>query len=241
MRPTIDTVPNSSARLRLDRAGYSDGMSALRPEQPTPSRRDLQRAASVARIVTSAEELLAEADRFSDISVEQVISRARVSRSTFYSYFDDMGHLLRAVGAGVMADVIESAREWMNLDDGISEERLTEIFDKLIATYRRRAKLLAALADASAYDSGVREEFHRLLTIGHTELAKHIRRAQQSGTARTSLDPESTAAWLVWMIERGLYQQVRPASKRETKRHVAALASIVWHALYDTGANQAVT
>ena len=57
-----------------------------------PSRRQLQREAFVARIVTAAEELLSESERFSDLSVEQVISRAGVSRLTFYSYFDDMGH-----------------------------------------------------------------------------------------------------------------------------------------------------
>ena len=207
-------------------------MTTARHDAATPSRRALQRAASVARILSSAEELLAEADRFSDISVEQVISRAGVSRSTFYSYFDDMGHVLRAVGAGVVGEVVGAAREWMDLDSGVSQDHLTEIFGRLIATYRRRAKLLAALADASTYDPGVREEFHRLLTIGHTELAKHIRRAQRSATADRSLDPESTAAWLVWMIERGLYQQIRPAGNRQAKRHVDALAMIVWRTLY---------
>lgn len=224
----------SALTRRTTTGGYSTGMPDKRLGELVQSRRELQRAASVRRIIASAEELLSEAECFSDISVEQVISRARVSRSTFYSYFDDMGHLLRTVGAGVVGEVVESAREWMNLDTGVSEGRLAEIFGGLIRTYRRRANLLAALADASAYDPGVRDEFHRLLTIGHTELAKHIRRAQQSGTADHSIDPESTAAWLVWMIERGLYQQIRPATTRETKRHVQALASIVWRALYAT-------
>ena len=198
----------------------------------TQSRRQLQREASVARIVTSAEELLSEAERFSDISVEQVISRAGVSRSTFYSYFDDMGHVLRTVGKGVVGEVVGSAREWMSLDGGVTQDQLEKLFSDLVATYRRRAKLLAALADASAYDPGVRHEFHELLTIGHSELAKHIHRAQSAGAADPSLDPESTAAWLVWMIERGLYQQIRPAKGRQVKRHVSALASIVWRTLY---------
>jgi len=197
-----------------------------------PSRRELQRAASVARIVTAAEDLIADADRVSDISVEQVISLAGVSRSTFYSYFDDMGHLLRAVGEGVVGEIIDAARKWMDLDTGVGQEDLTAIFADLVVTYRRRAELLAALADAAAYDRGVREEFHRLLTIGHIELAKHIRRAQSAGGARADIDPEPTAAWLVWMVERGLYQQIRPAADDEVPAHVAALTAIVWHALY---------
>jgi AcrR family transcriptional regulator len=231
-------VLSAENRFTCD-ADYSGDMSTSSAGQAAPSRRELQRAASVSRIVTSAEELLSEADHFSDISVEQVISRAGVSRSTFYSYFDDMGHVLRTVGAGVVGEVVESAREWMDLDSGVSQARLTEIFGGLITTYRRRAKLLAALADASSYDTGVREEFHRLLTIGHTELAKHIRRAQQSGSANSALDPESTAAWLVWMIERGLYQQIRPATGQQAKRHVAALAAIVWRTLYASPINEA--
>ena len=198
----------------------------------TASRRELQRAASVARIVTAAEELMSESARFSDISVEQVISRAGTSRSTFYSYFDDMGHLLRTVGEGIVGEVVGSARQWMDLDTDITQQRLHTIFAGLIDTYRRRAKLLAALAEASTYDAGVRDEFHAMLSIGHVELAKHIRRAQSAGVARADIDPEVTAAWLVWMIERGLYQQVRPAARSELDRHAATLASIVWHALY---------
>jgi AcrR family transcriptional regulator len=207
-------------------------MPSRNAEPAAISRRELQRAASVARIVAAAEELMSETSRFSDISVEQVVSRAGASRSTFYSYFDDMGHLLRTVGEGVVGEVVSSARQWMDLDTGITQQRLQSIFEGLIDTYRRRAKLLAALAEASTYDEGVRDEFHAMLSIGHVELAKHIRRAQGNGSARADVDPEVTAAWLVWMIERGLYQQVRPAAKRDLARHAASLAAIVWHSLY---------
>lgn len=197
-----------------------------------PSRRELQRAASVARIITATEALLSEQERYADISVEMILARAGISRSTFYNYFDDMGHLLRAVGEGVVGEVVSSARKWMDLDTGVSEQQLVQIFTDLVTTYRQRATLLAALADASTYDPGVRAEFHQLFAVGHTELAKHIRRAQAAGGVRAGVDPETTAAWLVWMIERGLYQQIRPASDADVTRHVAALAAIVWRALY---------
>jgi AcrR family transcriptional regulator len=191
----------------------------------------------VARIIDATQTLLSETERFADISVEMVVARAGVSRSTFYTYFDDMGHLLRAVGKGVVGEVVSSARKWMDLDTGVSEQKLTEIFADLVATYRERATLLAALAEASTYDPGVREEFHRLFAIGHTELAKHIRRAQATGDVRSDVDPETTAAWLVWMVERGLYQQIRPASDDEVGLHVTSLAAIVWRALYAPAAS----
>lgn len=212
--------------------GYREAMTSDAIASGTPSRRQLQRAASVNRIVTATESLLSETERVSEISVEQILARSGVSRSTFYSYFDDIGHLLRVVGEGVVEEVAAAAREWMDLDTGVEEQQLRAVFANLIATYRNRATLLAALADASTYDQGVRDEFHRLFAIGLTELAKHIRRAQAAGGVRADIDPEPTAGWLVWMIERGLYQQIRPAAPDEVDRHVAALTSIVWHALY---------
>lgn len=227
-------MPAERARARPvpHRPRVGAGMTGDATAAPPPTRRQLQRAASVARIVSATETLLSEAERFSDISVEQILVRAGVSRSTFYTYFDDMGHLLRVVGEGVIGDVVSAARRWMDRDSGVDEAELRVIFTDLFATYRSRATLMAALADASAYDQGVREEFHRLFAIGHVELGKHIRRAQKAGGARSDIDPESTAAWLVWMIERGLYQQVRHARPKDVDRHVASLAAIVWHALY---------
>lgn len=197
----------------------------------TPGR-ERQRAATVRRATEAAEALLAEGVPFRDLSVEQVISRAGIARSTFYSHFDDLGHLLRALGEGVLADVITAARVWMDAESEFTRAELRDALAGLVATYRERAKLLAALAEASTSDPMVRDEFHGLFAIGHVELAKHIRRGQQAGFVRTEVDPDPTAGWLVWMVERGLYQQVRVAKPRAVNREVDALTDIIWNTLY---------
>ncbi|MGW0040021.1 TetR/AcrR family transcriptional regulator [Gordonia sp. NPDC003376] len=198
----------------------------------TPGR-ERQRAATVRRATDAAEGLLNDGVAFSELSVEQVISRAGIARSTFYSHFDDLGHLLRALGEDVVTDIIGAARLWMGLDDAPTREQLRDALEAVISTYRRREKLLAALAEASTTDPVVREEFHQLFAAGLAEVAKHIRHGQDSGTIRAEVDPEPTAGWLVWMIERGLYQQIRVAKPRMVGRHVDALTDIIWQTLYN--------
>lgn len=197
----------------------------------TPGR-ERQRAATIRRATAAAEALLVEGVPFSDLSVEQVISRAGIARSTFYAHFDDLGHLLRALGEGVVGDVVNAARAWMGLEDGVSREKLRSAIDGIIKTYRKRQRLLAALAEASTSDPVVREEFHSMFAAGHAELTKHIERGQAAGFVRAEVDSAPTAGWIVWMVERGLYQQVRVAKPRMIGRHVDALTDIIWQTLY---------
>ncbi|NMO01432.1 TetR/AcrR family transcriptional regulator [Gordonia sp. TBRC 11910] len=197
----------------------------------TPGR-ERQRAATIRRATEAAEALLVEGVPFADLSVEQVISRAGIARSTFYAHFDDLGHLLRALGEGVVGDVVDAARLWMGLEDGVSHDKLRAAVEQIIKTYRKRQRLLAALAEASTSDPVVREEFHSMFAAGHAELAKHIERGQAAGFVRPDVDPEPTAGWIVWMVERGLYQQVRVAKPRMVQRNVDALTDIIWQTLY---------
>ena len=60
-----------------------------------------------------------------------------------------------------------------------------------------------------------------------------LKRGQRGGSVRADVDPVTTVTWLVWMVERCLYTQVRQASARELDKHVSAVTHIVWRALYE--------
>jgi len=51
-------------------------------------------------------------------------------------------------------------------------------------------------------------------------------------SADPELDPRRSARWLIWMIERGLYQLVSPAGSREAERLLDSLTHLVWRSLY---------
>lgn len=184
------------------------------------------------RLLESVEELLAEGHAFADLSVEQIIGRANIARSTFYAYFSDKGGLLAEIGGEAVTSVILASRDWSRLPAGAGRDDLRRIFAGLFATYREHAEVMAAMAEAAAYDQAVRAQFQRLLTVGHRELTEHVRARQAEGAACRDLDPPTVVSYLVSMVERVLYQHVRRCPPDELPRHVDTLATVVWRTLY---------
>jgi hypothetical protein len=62
--------------------------------------------------------------------------------------------------------------------------------------------------------------------------ALHLKDAQSAGTAYPLIDVRYAAKWIVWMLERGLYQEVADADENESEALLTALTEIVWRAFY---------
>ncbi len=185
------------------------------------------------RLVHALEGLVAEGEDFTALPVERILERAEVARSTFYAHFESKGALLRAVGSDVVTQVLDASRGWSGLADDAGRSELRAALGHLLTTYREHGALLAAMSEVSAYDPDVRREFSRILTVGQPALTAHVKRGQRVGSVRADVDPVTTVTWLVWMVERCLYTQVRQASTRELDKHVSAVTHIVWSALYE--------
>ena len=185
-----------------------------------------------AKMLEAVETLLEEGETFTELSVERIVAEANISRSTFYVYFEDKGHLLRALTEDLLELMVAAGRGWWaRLDEG-DFGALRAGIDNLVDVYRAHTTLMAAIVDTSSYDVAVREEFHAVILGGQEELADQIRRGQAAGTVRGDLDPARTAGWLAWMVEHGLHQLVRGADDSEAERLAEALARILWNALY---------
>lgn len=186
-----------------------------------------------AALLDAVERLLASGESFTELSVERLVSEARVSRSTFYVYFQDKGDMLQALTEGVITDFMQAASEWWDLPPGASRDQVAAGLGRLVDTYRPHATLVAAVTEVSAYDSGVRARFGEMLARSIQAVADHIRRGQEAGTVRTDLDPDLTAAWLTWMTERGLYQLVRNADDARAEALSESLTGVIWNTLYE--------
>ena len=184
------------------------------------------------RLIAIVEPLIEAGDGYGELSVERIIRAAGISRSTFYSYFNDKADLLGAMAQHVVADVLDTGDSWWNLPGDAGPDELREALRPPIDAYRRHSTLLGAVVEAAANDGGAREQLNRLVGGAADALAKHIRECQRAGTAAPDLDPARTARWLIWMIERGLYQLVSSADDREAKRLLDSLTELVWRGLY---------
>src|SRR5690348_2451424 len=162
-------------------------------------------------LLAAVEEMLEEGEGFTEISVERLVSRAEMSRSTFYVYFEDKGDLLAAWLTGIISELTAAAKGWWNLPDNAGRADLREALSEIVYTYRPHTTLMAAVYDAAAYEPAVREEVEAMMSSNIAGLRRHIRQGQKAGSINKDLRAEETAPWLQWMAERGLHQMVRGA------------------------------
>lgn len=179
------------------------------------------------KFIAEVAPLLEAGEQYSDISVERLITAVGVSRSTFYSYFSDKAALLAAMAEDVTIDLAEAGATWFELGEPDGVEAVRVALRPLLATYREHRQILRSITDAASYDAGIRELHQALVARATAGLGEHL-----VALGRADLDVERTAQWLVWMLERGLYQLVAEASAAESERQLDAVAELVWRALY---------
>ena len=184
------------------------------------------------RLLDAIEGVTEGGEGLGDVSVEKLAKAAGISRATFYIYFSDKGDLLTARFEQVVGELLEAAAAWWSLGAGVSLEDLRDAFAGVVAVYRPHTTLIAAVYDEAAYSPAVRELVAGLIEAGIFGLRKHIERGQREGFVDPELLAPETAAWLGWMVERGLRDVVGPAPESEVDALIAAHADVVWHTLY---------
>jgi AcrR family transcriptional regulator len=198
---------------------------------PTDARRAARRQRIVGELLPVVEALL-EQEPYFDLKVEQIIQRAGMARSTFYRYFQDKGELLLAVAEPASAEIRAAASGIWELRPPFGREDVKVVARKAIERYRPHAALMNAMVETSGHDPAVRAAINGAWADWLAGEAEHIRLGQREGWVRTDLDPEETAGWLVWMVERGMYQLVPDADEAVLDRLVNSFTAILWHTLY---------
>jgi TetR/AcrR family transcriptional regulator, ethionamide resistance regulator len=181
------------------------------------------------------EQLVENGATYADLSVEAIITAGGISRSTFYVYFADKGDLLVAMAQDVIGDLVATGSSWWNLPVDADRADLHAALRVPIDTYRKHRTILGTVAETAAYDPRVREQQQSLIEQVVAALTRYIVDAQRAGAADPELDAGRTARWLIWMIERGLYQTVGAADGDEVERQLDALTDIIWRVVYLRG------
>jgi TetR/AcrR family transcriptional regulator, ethionamide resistance regulator len=184
------------------------------------------------RLGTAAEQLMADGESYTELSVERIVREAGISRATFYVYFEDKGDLLQALAVNFIERMIGAAAAWWSLPADATRMDLRDAMRAIIDAYQPHKVVMAAVVEVASYDAGLRELFGDLLNQTIGAVAQHIATGQAGGYVESGLDPERTAAWLTWMAERGLYQLVAPATPATVEKLLDAMTDITWNTLY---------
>lgn len=204
---------------------------APRPARPLQPTRDERRLELARYFIDEVTPLLAAGEAYSDLSVARMIKAVGISRSTFYGYFEDKSALLKAMGEDITIDLAEAGARWFELGVPADRAALKAALRPLFDTYRRHQLLLRAITEAASYDPGMRDLHADLVARAADGLMAHV--AQVERRRAHPLDPRRASLWMVWMLERGLYQLVAPAGDREAGRQLDTVVELVWRTLYE--------
>jgi AcrR family transcriptional regulator len=158
-----------------------------------------KRATVEAAVLAATEGLLADGRSFADLRVEEIATRAGLSRTAFYFYFRGKRELLLRLTEGVSERLYSEADAWWS-DGGAGEAALRDVLRRVTEVWGEHGVLLRAVVEATAYDEVV-ANFWRAMAARFVDATRARIEASAMPVA-----PEPTAFALCWMIERTCYQ-----------------------------------
>lgn len=206
------------------------------PTRNTGALRARRREALLDQVHAVLVEAAAEGETFAALPVERLIAGAGVSRSTFYSYFADKETLLDQLAERALEAALAAARHWYTLPARATKADVHDALGRVVGAYVDHHVVLVAVSEASARTAAATKAFELLMDRSTVALAAYIRRGQAERFVDRKLDPEPTAAWLMWMSEGGLARLVSTAAPADRQRLHAALTDIFWNGLRMGGA-----
>ncbi|WP_431234377.1 TetR/AcrR family transcriptional regulator [Mycolicibacterium psychrotolerans] len=191
----------------------------------------VRRTTSESRILEAFGALLRDGRRPTDLTVEEILAAAEVSRSTFYSYFADKNELLMRVAEPLVAAYTQLADMWWQRDQlaGAAPpawDALAALNEQFIAVAREHREVFVALTEfGGAPEAGPLGE-----TVDHyaERMAARLIREQSEGLVSADVIPDVTARFIIIST----FAAIRDHLERGRTSGDAALARTLGHAFW---------
>jgi AcrR family transcriptional regulator len=197
--------------------------------EPIRSRRAANKSRLQRRLLDAVEQAL-EHGTYAELSIDQLLEQSGVPRSTFYYHFEDKADLVGSLAEEVLQTFERDALRWMADDDAMTKDAMQASTEELFRYYWKHRTVLVAAADSAAANARIRTRLDRMWSNLANGVADRITVAQEKHHWR-NVDAKRTAAWLIWMTERGLYDVARNGDEAELLRLAAVHTDICWSAL----------
>ena len=153
--------------------------------------------------MASAEDLLAERGYW-QLTVEDVMASAGLTRTAFYRYFPDLEAVLLAALADISEELAGAAAAWLDLDAD-PDDGLLAATTGLAEIYARHGRMLLAFAEAASGGSAMQQAWHDVVDSFVEPVRARLADLQRRGLSYLSHRDEVARA-LVWMTERYLLE-----------------------------------
>ena len=182
-----------------------------------------RRAEQQRRILAAVESLVAERS-FRDLTVEDVMTTAGLSRTTFYRHFPDLESILLQGVADISEELRAASSLWLETS-GDPDAALDPSGKGLVETYRRHGRLLLAFVEAAATAPEVEAAWQQTMDGFVDRACQRIVALNRSGRTHV-VHPLPTARALVWMTERYLLETYGRHDSVPVKTSVETLVTI---------------
>ena len=156
-------------------------------------------------ILDATDYLLAQ-QRFDELSVADILSSARVSRASFYFYFESKYAVLGELVRRAVKQAQAVAQPWVEEDIESPEHTLRQGTSQGLQLWMKHAPVLRAIVEHWRSDERLAALWMEMME-GFTTAATHrIERDRATGRAPlTDVDASTLASTLTWMSERIYY------------------------------------
>jgi AcrR family transcriptional regulator len=195
------------------------------PQQRPLDARDVAEA-----ILAATERLLAER-RFDELTVADILAAARVSRASFYFYFEGKPAVLaelvrRAVSAGHQA-----AEAWVAGQDASPRTSLRRGTAAGVRLWHDQAPVLRAIVENWRTDPALTALWTELMDSFTRDAVERIELDRQAGLApRTTLDTRLVASALTWLGERLYYLAAIGVAPFDDEQRLVDALTAIWEA-----------
>lgn len=201
--------------------------------RPTPTRRSLRRDELRGQLLETVGRMLEAGTPYTLITVDELVAEVGISRSLFYTYFEDKADLVLGRFLEIVDAVHEGATAWWSLEAPVTKPALRDALTELYEAYRPHTRVMIATHDLAASNPRFADIVGKETQRSIDGLCEYIERGQRKGFIDPTLSAPETAGWL-WMAEPGFLQITRTAGTAAKARRDAidCFTNIGWNVLY---------
>lgn len=197
----------------------TDAQQARRDSGPTTRRGEVRK-----KELLAAARTVFERHGFANTNVALIVEEAKVSRGTFYTYFDTKEAVFEAVARDVVAQMLESMSTPIPTTD--FHKRVHEMIERFVAAYRPHAGMLALMESVGAFSPELRHLRLEARDVFVQRTKRGIERMQQAGVADADLDIEYISETLGAMLDQSCHLWFTLEIDFDAERIVDALATV---------------
>jgi AcrR family transcriptional regulator len=156
-----------------------------------------------AAVLDATERLLAQRP-FSELSVNDVIDEAGISRTSFYAHFDSRTAVIAECLRRVMGQIAVAVDPFLAESEADPEAAIRANIRRWVAVAREHGAVLRTVSEVWPHDERLRELWFSIMARFTAGTARVIVKARDLGQAPAGADPEPLSACLMWGYERVL-------------------------------------